>query len=102
MSDPVNTLVHREAIRELIARIGRNLDAKKFDDVVASFSTQGSYTVRAYSAPIRSTWTRYLSRATVPKRTRRSPFFVQTLEVRVNYLLSGTTAINSYTAEIIG
>ena len=45
MSDPVNTLVHREAIRELIARIGRNLDAKKFDDVVESFSTQGSYTV---------------------------------------------------------
>jgi len=39
MSDPVNTLVHREAIRELIARIGRNLDAKKFDDVVESFST---------------------------------------------------------------
>jgi hypothetical protein len=52
MSDPVNTLVHREAIRELIARIGRNLDAKKFDDVVESFSTQGSYTVRAYSPEI--------------------------------------------------
>ena len=52
MSDPVHTLVLREALRELIARIGRNLDAKKFDDVVESFSTQGSYTVRAYSPEI--------------------------------------------------
>ena len=43
MSDVASQLFEREAIRELIARVGRLLDTKDFAAVIASFAEPGSY-----------------------------------------------------------
>ena len=52
MSDVASQLFEREAIRELIARVGRLLDTKDFAAVIASFAEPGSYVLRAYSPEI--------------------------------------------------
>ena len=49
MSDVASQLFEREAIRELIARVGRLLDTKDFAAVIASFAEPGLCVARIQS-----------------------------------------------------